>query len=428
LRNGFVIMSNSSLRLLLPTLLGLPLVGCIDQGSPLLTEDSSQEIVGGTIAPITAAPWQVSLQSAQGQHFCGGSIVAPTWVLTAAHCVADGAPGRILAGTGKLSTAATGQVRQIKRVISHASYTGDPAQGSDIALIELTAPFTLNGTTVAAIKPLTSKDAALANPGVAATVTGWGALTEGGQTLPDELRTVTVPVVSLASASTSYGQQLTADQLPAGLAAGGQDSCQGDSGGPLVVAKGTAKVLAGVVSWGEGCARANLPGLYARVTSFTAWMDQQVGGGAPQSAAGADLTAASGSQVTLDGSASADTGFGSIATYSWQQVSGSPVTLTGATEATASFTAPSGSGTLEFELKVTDDSGATAADRVVVTLSKSGGNGNGTGNGNGQGGDGTGDGDADSEITGGCSAAGGSAGLGFGILMMLGALVSRRRR
>lgn len=422
-------MRNSPLRLLLPTLIGLPLVGCIEQDSTLLTEDSAQEIVGGTIAPITAAPWQVSLQSAQGQHFCGGSIVAPTWVLTAAHCVeGNAAPGRIVAGTGKLSTANTGQIRQVKRVISHTGYNGDPAQGKDIALIELTTAFQLNGTTVAAIKPLTTKDAALANPGLPATITGWGATTEGGQTLPDDLRTVTVPVISLQSASASYNMTLTADQLPAGLAAGGQDSCQGDSGGPLVVAKGTEKVLAGVVSWGEGCARPNLPGLYARVTSFTTWMDQQVGGGAPQSVAGADMTAASGSQVTLDGSASADTGFGSIATYRWSQVSGTSVTLTNGDAATASFTAPSGSGTLEFELSVTDDSGQTATDRVTVTLSKSGGNGNGTGNGNGQGGDGTGDGGADSEITGGCSAAGGSAGLGFGMMMLLGALVSRRRR
>ncbi|EAU63323.1 trypsin-like serine protease, partial [Stigmatella aurantiaca] len=66
---------------------------------------------------------------------------------------------------------------------------------------------------------------------------------------------------------------ITADQIAAGYAAGGKDSCQGDSGGPLVVNGASGKILAGVVSWGEGCALPNYPGLYARVSSFQPWIN-----------------------------------------------------------------------------------------------------------------------------------------------------------
>lgn len=417
-------MRQSDLLKLAPHLLWLSLGACVEQDAPLATADEAQEIVGGTTAEITAAPWQVSLQ-AQNSHFCGGSIISPTWIATASHCVAEGAPDRIVAGVSKTSLSAQGQIRQVKRVIMYPGYT-DPTVGKDAALIELTAPLTLNGTTVKAIRPVTSADpTTLTNPGINATITGWGATSEGGQTLPDQLRTVTVPIMALADASAAYGQTLTADQLPAGVAAGGRDSCQGDSGGPMVVAGSNGEMmLAGIVSWGEGCARAGKPGLYARVSSFSGWMDGYVGG-PPQAVAGTDMTVAPGALVSLDASASTDAGFGVIASYSWTQISGPNVTIDGASAKLATFTAPSGSGTIEIELTVTDAGGATAKDNVTVTLSKNGsgsGTGNGNGNGNGQGGD-----DVE-EISGGCSTGGSGAGLGFGVLLVLGALVQRRRR
>jgi uncharacterized protein (TIGR03382 family) len=417
-------MRPSNLRKLAPHLLWLALGGCVEQDSALPTADEAQEIVGGTTAEITAAPWQVSLQT-QNQHFCGGSIISPTWVATASHCVAEGAPERIVAGVSRTSLSAQGQIRQVKRVIMYPGYT-DPTVGKDAALIELTTPLTLNTTTVKAIRPVTAADpATLTNPGINATITGWGATTEGGQTLPDQLRTVTVPILSLADASANYGQTLTPDQLPAGLAAGGRDSCQGDSGGPMVVAGGNGEMLlAGIVSWGDGCARAGKPGLYARLSSFSGWMDGYVGG-PPQAVAGSDMTVAPGALVSLDASASVDAGFGVIASYSWTQVSGPSVTIDGASAKLATFSAPSGTGDIEIELKVTDGGGATATDRVLVTLSKNGsGDGTDNGSGNDQGGD---DGAAD-EITGGCSTGGSGSGLGFGVLLALGALVQRRRR
>ena len=382
------------------------------------TGEEAQEIVGGTATQITSVPWQVSMQSAGGSHFCGGSIVSPTWILTASHCVSDGAPGRIVAGISKLSLSAQGQIRTVKRVVMYPGYT-DPTAGKDAALVELTSPLTLDGTSVKAIRPVTaSSPAALTAPGVMTTVTGWGATAEGATTLPDQLQTVQLPIIALATANAAYNMTLTPDQLAAGVTAGGKDSCQGDSGGPLVVMDGGEPVLAGIVSWGEGCARPNIPGLYGRVSSFTQWADT-VAGGPPTAAAGNDLTVAFGERVTVDGSASRDAGFGTIAAYEWKLVGGAAVTLENATTNKVSFTAPSAAGTVELELTVRDEGGATASDRITVQISRNGGG--DTGGTGGDGGD-----DESADVVGGCSTSG-DTGSAFLFVVGLGLLLARRR-
>ncbi len=394
-------------------------VGCITADEPQ-TAQGSQAIVGGAAAQIASFPWQVSLQG-QGQHFCGGSIISPTWILTAAHCVAEGAPEKIVAGISKISQSASGQTRTVKRVISFPGYA-NPDTGKDIALIELNTPLALNGTTVAAIKILSAGNAALANPGKMATVSGWGALTDGATSLPDQLQQVSLPIMTLAAARTSYGNTITEDQLPAGYPAGGKDSCQGDSGGPLVVSDNASFVLVGVVSWGNGCAVANAPGMYARVTSFGSWIDDYVGTGGdePQptvdetlAEAGPDFTVVSGTRVEIDASGSQGAGGGAIATFKWRQISGATVRLQGASTEIVAFTAPNQAGKVELELSVTDDQGGTATDRVMVSFSADGTDPVNTG------------GAVDGENTGGCNAQRPSAGW---LTLAAMCLVARRRR
>ena len=415
-----MISSSASLVVLL---VGQLSVACLAEPDDLLVDETSQEIVGGTSTQITSVPWQVSLQAGNGAHFCGGAIVSPTWIVTAAHCLEGGAPARVVAGISRLSQSATGQIRTVKRVLLAPGYA-DPTAGKDAALIELATPLTLDGTTTKAIRPVIgTTPAAVTAPGVMTTVSGWGATVEGAQTLPDQLQSVQVPVVALATANAAYQMTLTDDQLAAGLATGGKDSCQGDSGGPLIVMNGAEPMLAGIVSWGEGCARANLPGLYARVASFARWMDGYVGG-LPTAVAGAGVSVGAGQRVQLDASASFDSGFGAIATYTWRQVSGASITLTGADTAQASFTAPATTGTIELELTVVDDAGNPANDRVTVTIAASGGGGGGGGGGGEGGGDGDGDVDA---IYGGCSAHGGGHGPAL-VLVGLALLAVRRRR
>ena len=107
-------------------------------------------------------------------------------------------------------------------------------------------------------------------------VSGWGATTEGGDTV-STLREVGVPYVTrdVCNDPLSYADGVTTNMLCAGVAAGGQDSCQGDSGGPLVFGAGGGNPrLAGVVSWGEGCAQPGKYGVYTRVAIYGDWVKQ----------------------------------------------------------------------------------------------------------------------------------------------------------
>ncbi len=264
------------------------LVGC---GSEVVEEkqtqepvrSSEQDIVGGTNTTISENPWQVSLQSTSGSHFCGGSVLNANWILTAQHCVNSGGtiskPGRVAAGsTTRSGMSTSGQIRSVAEVVVYPGYV-DANYGKDIALLRLSTPLDLSGPNVKAIGMVTAADASagVTNPGVVARVTGWGTLTSGGSTLPDTLQTVDVNLLSNSSAQTSYpNETITADQLAA--AAPGKDSCQGDSGGPLTVLKNGTRVLAGVVSWGYGCADSRYPGMYGRVSSFESWITSKING------------------------------------------------------------------------------------------------------------------------------------------------------
>lgn len=267
------------------------LVGC---GAEVVEEKqeqvqaTAQEIVGGTNTTIGANPWQVSLQTSSGFHFCGGSILNANWILTAQHCVNDGGtistPARIEAGSTTIS--GSGQVRSVAQVVVYPGYV-DASKGKDVALLRLSTPLDLSGANAKAIPILGATETSYTNPGIVGRVTGWGTLSSGGSS-PDTLQTVDVNILSNSSAQSSYpSETITADQLAA--AAPGKDSCQGDSGGPFTVMKGSTRVLAGVVSWGYGCADSRYPGMYARVTSFANWINSTIGGTTPPPSGGSTL-------------------------------------------------------------------------------------------------------------------------------------------
>lgn len=234
-------------------------------------------IVGGVDADITAVPWQVAVLDSSFYQYCGGSILSASWVLTAAHCeVAVG--DKVGAGHSRLTTmASSGQIRTVAQAITFPGYVSSE-YGKDVMLLRLNAPLDLSGPNAKAIALATESDAAGFAAGAVATVSGWGSLSYEGSS-PNQLKRVDLNISTAAAVRASYGT-LSSDQI--GAARAGKDSCQGDSGGPMTVRIGGVAKLVGVVSWGEGCASPNTPGLYARVASFAGWIAQTANLGAPQ--------------------------------------------------------------------------------------------------------------------------------------------------
>ncbi|MBV6394864.1 MAG: hypothetical protein HFACDABA_00434 [Anaerolineales bacterium] len=251
-----------------------------DEGTP-----PPDAIVGGAESTAGEWPWQVALiqggaSDYYSNQFCGGSLVAPEWVVTAAHCVVGETTNSIdvVAGIHDLSSHPGAQKRDVIQIISHPSYSGG---ANDIALLKLSSPVDIGGSgeSKTALIPLVPSNVGSLT-GVNAWVTGWGN-TESNPAWPQKLYEVQVPIISntLCNDAAHYNGQITSDMLCAGLEQGGKDSCQGDSGGPLVVDTGNGWQLAGVVSWGDGCADPGDYGVYTRVSVFTNWINSYIQSG-----------------------------------------------------------------------------------------------------------------------------------------------------
>ncbi|MCS7482664.1 trypsin-like serine protease [Umezawaea endophytica] len=234
------------------------LVGAVALVAAAPPASADVEIVGGERVSVVDHPWVVYLTDPSGFQFCGGTLVAPTKVVTAAHCTTGRtAPGfRVVAGReDKRSTA--GVVSEVSRVWVHPDYV-TAEKGEDVAVLTLRKP-SLYGVLPVAEAP------GVYPAGTSAAIFGWGRVSEQGST-SRYLLGATVPVTSDEECSAAYAQYDAGQMVCAGFAEGGVDTCQGDSGGPLVA----GGRLVGVTSWGEGCARAGKPGVYARVAAFGA--------------------------------------------------------------------------------------------------------------------------------------------------------------
>lgn len=231
-------------------------------------------IVGGTDAPAGKYPSTANVTIAKA-FGCTGTLISPGWVLTAGHC------GSITGGTGVATpiafpgaafdvtvgtTAANGTGGERLRVASvHIPTSYLLTQGSDVSLLKLTAPARTTPTPVAG-----TGLASIWAPGVSTEIVGFGVTSEGGDA-PDTLQQAQVPRIDDPTCAKQVGSSFeNRTQLCAGFPQGGTDTCQGDSGGPMYSRNSlNALRVVGATSYGEGCARAGKPGVYARVADTT---------------------------------------------------------------------------------------------------------------------------------------------------------------
>uniref|UniRef100_A0A0A1WVC7 Trypsin-1 n=1 Tax=Zeugodacus cucurbitae TaxID=28588 RepID=A0A0A1WVC7_ZEUCU len=228
-------------------------------------------IVNGIPTVIGRYPFMVSVRLAKGAHTCGASIIAPRWILTAAHCIYGRAVNEI-----SIQFAATvinrriGNFTQVERLIVHEDYRPGGSYVNDIALIKLHNGLVYDYVHVAPVAlpdpyfevPQTES----VTPGV---LLGWGLNATGGRNTPT-LEEVQLKIYSDRECGTRHGGRTSSDQICAGVDEGGKGQCTGDSGGPLLY-KGSIQL--GIVSWSiKPCGIRYYPGVYTKVSHYIGWI------------------------------------------------------------------------------------------------------------------------------------------------------------
>ncbi|XP_078079324.1 granzyme A-like isoform X1 [Mustelus asterias] len=235
--------------------------------------DDAVEIIGGKDVRPHSKPYMASIQLHQC-HECGGILIKPGWVLTAAHCNLKFKDQNIqvVLGTDSLSRDKDNSVQKlmVKQKFPHICFDSKSRE-HDIMLLQLQTEAKLNK--FVDVLPLPECDCDVRN-GTICTVVGWGKTNVNSNKLSDNLKEVNVTTINRAKCNSKnyYNNNpvITRNMLCAGDSKGGKDACQGDSGGPLIC----EDELQGIVSFGIKCGLRYKPGIYTRVTQYIEWIQK----------------------------------------------------------------------------------------------------------------------------------------------------------
>lgn len=260
---------------------------------------------------------------------CGGTLITNMHVLTAAHCIGRyGANGGVLVNArnpyDSNNNGAPKWKSAVASEIAHPGY-GSDGKGNDVGIITLTDP--VPDSMLSSLPPATIASSVI--EGSAAVVAGFGRTVATSSAKLQTMQAVQISTISSSQCSSAYPGDIDSTQFCAGDWNGGKDSCQGDSGGGLYSGTDPSyQTLMGVVSWGQGCAQAGKPGVYASVPYFQSWISSQVCGVYGVNTGSSPICGGSSSNTRSDGnSGSPDCSYSSSKTSTFTDSSGQPRTV-----------------------------------------------------------------------------------------------------